>query len=101
MVSLAESTSRDKIVEGFRQAYGILEKDYGKVVVPEVHVGKGSEPVNAEALGIAAAANASVTGYTHINPVNQPRDMHVWGSVASTIIANKRWFYVWIMFTPR
>jgi stress response protein YsnF len=101
MVSLGESTSRDKTIQSFRQAYAILEKDYGKVVVPEIHVGKGSETVNAEVLGIAAAANASLTGYTHINPVNQPRDMHVWGTVASTIIGNKRWFYVWIMFEPR
>jgi hypothetical protein len=100
MVSFGEGTSRDKAIQTFRQVYGVLEKIYGKVVIPEVSVGKGSQPVNADVLAIGAAANASVTGYTHINPVNQPRDMHVWGTLASKVIGNERWYYVSIMFEP-
>jgi hypothetical protein len=99
-VLFGEGTDRDKAIATFRQIYGILEKGYGKVVVPEVHVKKGSDPVNDEVLAIAAAANASVTGYSHINPLNQPRDMHVWGTLASKVIGNERWFYVAIMFEP-
>ena len=100
-VLLGEGTDRDKAIATFCQAYGILEKGYGKVIIPEIHVAKGSDPVNTEVLAIGAAANASVTGYTHINPVRQPQDIHVWGTIASTMIGDKRWFYVGIMFSPR
>jgi hypothetical protein len=37
---------------------------------------------------------------THINPVNQPKDMRVWGTIASSIISGERWYYVSINFSP-
>lgn len=100
MVSFGEGTSREKAIQTFKQVYRVLEKNYGKVVIPEISVGKGSDPLNADVLAIGAAANASVAGYTHINPVNQPRDMHVWGTIFSKIVGNDRWYYVAIMFEP-
>ncbi|HEX4638257.1 MAG TPA: hypothetical protein VH170_02100 [Chthoniobacterales bacterium] len=100
MAGLGESSDRDKAIATFKTAYRLLEKNYGKVVIPEEHRAAGSKP-SLDGSAIAAVMNASLFGYTHINPVNQPRDMHVWGSVASTMIGNKRWYYVWIMFSPR
>lgn len=99
MVNFGEGTDRDKAIATFKTVYRVLEKQYGKVVIPEEHLVAGTKP-NVDASAIAAAANASIFGYTHINPVNQPRDMHVWGTIASKMIGNERWYYVSIMFSP-
>jgi hypothetical protein len=100
MVEFGESTNRDQTIATFKTVYRVLEKQYGKVVIPEEHLAAGTKP-NLDVSAIAATIHASTLGYTHINPVNQPRDMHVWGTVASKMIGDKRWYYVWVMFEPR
>lgn len=99
-VSLGEGTDRDKAIATFRQAYDILQKDYGSVKIPELHVARGSEPVPVDAMAIAAAANAFVTGHTHIVPVKQPRDMRVSGQIMSWITSGERLYGVVIDFDP-
>jgi hypothetical protein len=100
-VSLGEGTDRDKGIATFRQAYGILQKDYGSVKIPELHVTRGSEPVPIDAMAIAAAANAFVTGHTHIIPLKQPRDMRVSGQIMSWVTGSERLYGVVIDFDPR
>lgn len=100
-VYLGEGTDRDKAIATFRQAYDRLEKAYGKVTIPEVHVTGKSEPVNADVLAIAAAANAFVTGSTHIVPIKQPKDMRVSGAIMSYYVGSAKWFAVAIFFDPR
>ncbi len=100
-VLLGEGTDRYKAIETFKTACHLLEKHYGKVVIPEVHDASKNRSDDVTPSAIGAVMNASLFGYTHINPVNQPKDMRVWGTVASTMIGNERWYYVGIMFSPR
>jgi hypothetical protein len=53
-VYLYEGEDKQKAAAMFTRVYRLLEKDYGRILIPEIHVAKGSEPVNAEILGIAA-----------------------------------------------
>lgn len=99
-VLFGEGGNRDKAIATFKNVYRLLERQYGKVVIPEEHDTGSSKP-NVDASAVGAVMNASLFGYTHINPVNQPRDMHVWGTVASKMIGDERWYYVAIMFSPR
>src|SRR5205085_2402751 len=82
-VYLGVGTDRNKAIAAFRQLYEIMERDYGKVTIPEIHVAKESEPVNAEILAIAAAGNAYVTTKTEVIPVKQPNNMRVSGAIMS------------------
>ena len=100
-VSLGEGTDRDKAIATFRQAYDILKKDYGPVKIPELHVARESAPVPIDAMAIGAAANAYVTGHTHIVPVKQPRDMRVSGQIMSWVVGGERLYGVVIDFDPR
>lgn len=100
-VYLGESTDRDRAIATFRQAYDLLQMDYGKVVIPEVHVAANSGPVSADVLAIGAAANAYVTGSTHILPVNQPKDIRVSGVIMSYVSGGAKWFAIAIFFDPR
>ncbi len=100
-VYLGEGTDRDKAIITFRQAYGILEKDYGKLIIPEIHVAKGSDPVNANVLAIAAAGNAYVATKTEMMPGKQPKNMRVSGAIMSDHLRGGNTFAVAIFFDPR
>jgi len=100
-VLLGEGTDRNKAIETFKDAYRLLEKRYGKVIIPEEHDVSKSASRDLTPSAIGAVMNASLFGYSHINPVNQPRDMHVWGTIASTMVGKERWYYIGIMFSPR
>src|SRR6266480_7750583 len=100
-VSFGEGTDRDKAIAAFRRSYDILQKDYGPVKIPEVHVSRTSAPVPTDAMAIGAAANAYVTGHTHIVPVNQPKDMRVSGQIMSYVASGERLYAVVIDFDPR
>ena len=100
-VYIGETTDRDKAIASFRQAYGILEKDYGPVKVPELHRGAGSDPLTPDVIAIGAAANAFITGKTEIFPVKQPAAFRVSGAIMSRNVAGKQWYYIAIFFDPR
>ena len=100
-VYLGEGTDRDRAIATFRQVYELLEKDYGEVKIPEVHVGTNSGPIGADVLAIGAVANAYVTGSTHIVPIKQPKEMRVSGAIMNYNAKGGRWFAVAIFFDPR
>jgi hypothetical protein len=97
-VLIGEGTDRDKAIAAFQTARALLERDYGKVGIPEEQ-SKGAFGPDVQA--IAAAANAAVTGRTRLNPLNQPKDMNVWASMNSYVVNNSRWFSVAIVFAQR
>jgi len=98
-VYLYEGEDKEKAAMMFARVYAQLERDYGKVLVPAIHVAKGSEPVTSEILGIAAMGNSVVTGRTEMTPVKQPRDMRVFARVMHPI-AQPGDFAVAIFFDP-
>jgi hypothetical protein len=97
-VYLGEGTDRDKAIAVFRQAYEILQKDYGPIIIPEEHLSKKSNRVSLSARAIAAAANAYVSGYTHIIPIKQPKDVRVSGAIMTDNVAGAKWYYIAIFF---
>jgi hypothetical protein len=97
-VYLGEGTDGRKAAATFQHAYELLQQDYGKVVVPEMKVARGSETVPAEVIAIGAAANADVTGKSHATPVKQPKDMRVSASIMRGYVKGAKWFYVAIFF---
>ena len=99
-VYLGETTDRHKAVAAFRRMYGILEKDYGKIEVPEVHDAPGSK-ANPDVTSIAAAMNADLFGKSRAIPARQPKDVQVQGQIFAGNAQGKRWFYVAIFFDPR
>ena len=99
-VYLGETTDRHKAVAAFRRMYGLLEKDYGKIEVPDEHDAPGTKP-NPDVTSIAAAMNADLFGQTRAIPVRQPKDMHVEGQIFAGNAEGKRWFYISIYFEPR
>ena len=99
-VYLGETTDRHKAVAAFRRMYGLLEKDYGKIEVPEEHAAPGTKP-NPDVTSIAAAMNADLFGQTRAIPVRQPKDVRVEGQIFAGNAEGKRWFYIAIFFDPR
>ena len=85
-------------IPAWRSAYDALQKDYGKVSVPDVHVTAKSDPVNADVLAIAAATNADVTGQTIMAPAKQPSAMHVIGRFWTGNVEGRKWYYVALFF---
>ncbi len=81
------------------RVFKFLEKDYGRVVVPEIHVAKGSAPVNAEIYGIAALGYSVATGRTEMTPVRQPGDKRVFARMMHPI-AKPGNFTVAVFFDP-
>ena len=86
-------------IPAWRRAYELLQKDYGKIAMPDIKVTKNSEPVNADVLAIAAAGNAYATGNTQMAPVKQPDDMRVFARFMGTPLG--KFFSVAIFFDPR
>ena len=99
-VYLYEGKDKHKAASMFARVYGLLEKDYGTILVPEIHATKGSESMNAEILGIAAMGNSVVIGRTEMAPAKQPRDVCVFARVMHPI-AQPGDFAVAIFFDPR
>jgi hypothetical protein len=61
----------------WQKAYGLLEKDYGKLEMPDIQALPGSDSPTAEVLAIAAATHADMLGRTEMAPIKQPADMRV------------------------
>jgi hypothetical protein len=99
-VYLYEGEDREKAAATFARVYKFLEKDYGRVAVPEIHVAKGSDPVNAEIYGIAAIGNSVATGRTEMAPVKQPGDKRVFARMMHPI-GKPGDFTVAVFFDPR
>ncbi len=105
-VYFGETTDRHKAVSAFRRAYGILEKDYGKLNIPEKHdpsqaFSRPGAKSNADIDAIAAAMNADLFGQTEAIPARQPKDMRVVGGIYSRNVQGTKWFYIAIYFEPR
>ena len=99
-VYLYEGEDREKAAGTFARVYKFLEKDYGSVVVSEIHVAKGSDPVNAEIYGIAAVGNSVATGRTEMAPVKQPSDKRVFARMMHPL-AKPGDFTVAVFVDPR
>ncbi len=97
-IYLHEGTDPKAGIPAWRSAYDALQKDYGKVSVPDVHVTAKSDPVNADVLAIAAATNADVTGQTIMAPAKQPSAMHVIGRFWTGNVEGRKWYYVALFF---
>ena len=100
-VYLGEGTDGKKAAATFQHAYESLQQQYGKIVVPEMKVDRGSEPLPVGVIAIGAAANADVTGRSHAIPVKQPKDMQVSASIMRGYVKGAKWFYVAIFFDRR
>jgi len=100
-VYLYEGTDPKGGIPAWRSAYEALQKDYGRVEMPDIHVSDKSEPVNADVLAIAAAANADVTGKTQMAPAKQPPDARVFASFPTAMVQGRKWYYVYIMYDPK
>jgi hypothetical protein len=97
-VYLYEGTDPKGGIPAWRSAYEALRKDYGELSVPDIHVGAGSDPVNADVLAIAAAANTDVTGETRMLPTAQPAGMHVSARFWSGNVQGRKWYYVTVFY---
>ncbi len=76
-IYLFEGQDPKKGVPVFQRTYDYLQRHYGKIAVPQMHVSPGSQPINSAVIAIGAGANADVTGRTEMYPVKQPKDMRV------------------------
>jgi len=97
-VYLYEGTDPKGGIPACRIAYEALQKDYGKVDMPDIHVGAKSAPVNADVLAIAAAANADIAGETRMAPAKQPDNMHVSARFWTGLVQGKKWYYVAVFY---
>ena len=98
-VYLWEGKDTKQGIPAWRRAYELLQKDYGKIAMPDIKVTKNSEPVNADVLAIAAAGNAYATGNTQMAPVKLPDDMRVFARFMGAPLG--KFFSVAIFFDPR
>ena len=98
-VYLWEGKDTKQGVPAWRRAYELLQKDYGKVKIPDIQVSPKSEPVNADVLAFVAAGHAYATGNTQMAPVNQPDEMRVFARFMGAPFGN--YFSVAIFFDPR
>ncbi len=87
-----EGTDPKQGIPAFRRAYKALQRDYGDVSMPEIRVATKSDPVNADVLAVAAAANADVTGETKMAPAKQPANMHVFARFWTGMVQGKKWY---------
>jgi hypothetical protein len=99
-VYLYEGTDPKGGIPAWRTAYQALQKDYGKVSMPDIQALPGSEPANADVLAIAAAANADITGETKMAPAKQPTGVHVFARFFTGIVQGKKWYYVTVLYDP-
>lgn len=99
-IYLYEGTDPKGGIPALRNAYEALEKDYGKVIVPEMKVGRGSEPLTAEGIAIGAAVDADITGEARMMPAKQPRDMRVFARTFTGMVQGRKWYYVVVNYDP-
>jgi hypothetical protein len=99
-VFLYEGTDPKGGIPAWRAAYAALRKDYGKIITPNIRVSPTSEPVSPEALAIAAAANADVTGESRMLPARQPAGMHVFARLFTGNVQGQKWYYMNIVYDP-
>lgn len=87
-VYLWEGKDSKQGIPAWRRAYELLQADYGKVVIPDLHTAPNSAPLNADVLAIGAAVNAYATGNTHMAPVKQPKNMRVFARFFGRSLGN-------------
>ena len=95
-----EGKDMKKAVAAFHRAYVILQKEYGPVATPELHKGRGSEPLTPEVIAIAAVAHAAVLGRTTVLPKRQPKGMKVKADVIGLRTRDGPTFAVAIFLDP-
>jgi hypothetical protein len=99
-VFLYEGTDPKGGIPAWRDAYQLLQKDCGKILAPDIHVAGKHDSVNPEALAIAAAANADLTGQTRMVPARQPAGMRVFARFFTAIVQGQKWYYVNVVYDP-
>ena len=90
-VFLYEGTDPKGGIPAWRSAYETLQKDYGKVSMPDIQALPGSTPANADVLAIAAAANADILGETTMAPAKQPPGIRVSARFWTAMVQGKKW----------
>ena len=76
-IYIFEGKDAKKAAAAFQRAYAILQQDYGAVATPDLHKGRGIEPLTPEVIAIAAVVHAGVLGRTTTLPKRQPKGMKV------------------------
>ena len=99
-IYIFEGKDPKKAAVAFRRAYGILQKEYGAVATPDLHKGRGSEPLTPEVIAIAAVVHAGVLGRTTILPKRQPKGMKVKADVMGLRAREGPMFAVAIFLDP-
>jgi hypothetical protein len=100
-IYLFEGKNPKKGVPVFQRAYEYLQRNYGKIIVPQMKVSPASESVNAFVIAIGAGANADVTGKTEMYPTKQPKDMRVSAEFMSYRARDGKWYAVAIFLDPQ
>jgi hypothetical protein len=99
-VYVFEGKDPKKAATAFQRAYAILQRDYGALATPDLHKGRGSEPLTPEVIAIAAVAHAGVLGRTTILPKRQPKGMKVKADVIGLRTRDGPIFAIAIFFDP-
>lgn len=99
-VFLYEGTDPKGGIPAWKAAYQALQKDFGKIISPNIRVSPSNKPVDPEILAVAAAANADATGESRMMPANQPRGMHVFARLFTGDVEGKKWYYMNIVYDP-
>ena len=99
-VFLYEGTDPKGGIPAWRAAHRALQKDYGRIISPNIRVSPSSEPIDPEILAVAAAANADATGESRMMPAKQPRGMHVSARLFTGNVQDKKWYYMNIVYDP-
>ncbi len=89
-VYMFQGTDPQKGIPAWQRAYERLQKDYGKVALPDLQVAPKSDPVGPQVLAIAAAAHADATGQTLRMPAKQPNDIGILGRFWTANVQGKK-----------
>ena len=99
-VFLYEGTDPKGGIPAWRAAYEALQKDYGRIISPNIRVSPSSESLNPEIHAVVAAANADATGESRMMPAKQPPGMHVFARLFTGNVEGKKWYYMNIVYDP-
>src|SRR5262249_38187942 len=99
-IYLYEGTDSKQAMVTWREAYDSLQRTYGPIEIPDIHVAANSDAPGSDVLAIAAAANVDAVGRTQMAPVKQPSGMFVYSTFARRDILRARYYYV-IIFIDR
>jgi hypothetical protein len=99
-IFLYEGTDPKGGIPAWQAAYQALQKDFGKIISPNMRVSPSNKPVDPEILAVVAAANADATGESRMMPAKQPPGMHVWARLFTDNVQGQKWYYMNIVYDP-